>query len=247
MCDLREEHSPTGVYRRWKRFVTSSRWRRSKSASTDEYLPFLDRFVRKLGILRPWSIPPLPEAHTLATNQQVIESLQKDWGPFFGDYSKFLTLGKKINGGAEGDIREATWRCDDGCHYDVVLKVFKNESLRGLSLGILQRMAELGFDSFAFHNSALIYRATLLRDGRFALVLRRYSRNLDELVQLRMKRRSHNQGPPFLDHEAKHLMWEIASGMNILHRRNILHRDLKPSNVLTLESSPIRFYVADFE
>lgn len=180
-----------------------------------------------------------------------MESFHKDWGSFFGGYNKNLILGKKISGGTEGEILEATWRCDDGCHYDVVMKVFNTEYLRILSLGLLKKMAKSEFDSFAFHSSALIYKATLLRDGQFELVLRRYSRDLDKLIQLRMKSRIlDNQGLPFLDHEAKHLMQEIAKGMNILHTSNILHRGLKPSNVLTLEPAhggPIWCYVADFE
>lgn len=232
MCKFREEHLPTSLYRT------------SLLASVDKHQLFLSRVLKKLTASWPWSSPL-----TRPTNRELFASRRREYGDFFGDYNKFLTLGKRIKSGAEGDILEAIWRCDDGCHYDVVVKVFTIDNLRVLSIQMLQAMAEFGYDSFPCFNNALIYKATLLKDGRFALVIRRYSRSLEDLIEHRLKARSERgeQGPPFLNHEVMQLMLEIANGMNILHMRNILHRDLKPSNVLTLETTPLRCYVADFE
>jgi len=52
--------------------------------------------------------------------------------------------------------------------------------LRLLSLGMPQRMAELGFDFFAFCNSALIHKPTLFRDDRLALLLKRYPSEIQQ-------------------------------------------------------------------
>ena len=185
-------------------------------------------------------------------NRQVFEIFKKKYSPFFGDYSHNLILRERISGGIQGEIRAATWRCDDGCGCDVVVKVFNGQySLQDLSPGMLDRMAELEYDSFGFHNLCLIFRVTLLRSGRLAMVMRRYSGNLRKFIELKMQGRVHNEGPPFRDHEAKHLVQEVAKGMNILHSNGILHRDLNPSNVLILKSAcedhPVRCYVADFE
>lgn len=94
-----------------------------------------------------------------------MESFYKDWGFFFGGYNKNLILGKKISGGIEGEILEVMWRCDDGCYYDVVMKVFNMEYLRILLFGLLKKMVKLEFDFFVFYSLVLIYKVILFRDG----------------------------------------------------------------------------------
>jgi hypothetical protein len=237
----------------WKNSVTRLWWRRLNLASMrnssklHSLLARMARNRRNSGLRSP---PALKEARRIA-NYQVFETLRNLYSPFFGDYNHNLVLRERISGGAQGEIRAATWRCDDGCEYDAVVKIFNGQyPLQNLSPRMLTRMAELEFDSYGFHNLCLIFRATLLRDGRFAMVMRRYSGNLRKLINLKMQGRVRNEGPPFLNHEAKYLMHEVAKGMNILHTNGILHRDLNPSNVLTLEPAhggAIRCYVADFE
>lgn len=89
----------------------------------------------------------------------------------------------------------------------------------------------------------------------------RYWRDLRKLIDLQMQR-NHNQGLPFTSGVASRIMFEIAMGMEGLHKRDIVHGDLKAANELIsirpiwacslhMKLDPMKYffvcYVADFE
>ena len=133
--------------------------------------------------------------------------------------------------------------------HELVAKVYKAE---GFSLAALLRHwprstkipphpigpYELG--GFAFGELLLgcckIYCGTFLKDGRFAMVMRRCWGDLRALINLRLKH-TNSQGPPFSHYTSLEIMIDIAGGMGDLHDRGFLHRDLKAANIL-LQFSP---------
>jgi serine/threonine protein kinase len=159
-----------------------------------------------------------------------------------------LKLGRMIAEGGQAQIFEASLR---GCDQRLVAKVFKREAF---SLADLQRQWPLAtknphlkerpfperhhgfvlggvvFGEIIVYCSS-IYWATLLKDGRFAFVMRRYWGDLRTLINLKMKENNF-QGPPFSHETALDIMGRIAWGMRQLHGRGVLHRDLKAANIL---------------
>lgn len=151
---------------------------------------------------------------------------------FFRDYGDSLEVGRKIAEGGQAEVLEATLDGKENC----VVKVFKSN----LRLSDLQRqwIFTPHGDTLSGKNSSwklfrnkccFIKGGTLLKDGRFAFVMKRYWGDLRKLIDLKMEQ-NHHARPPFP--YPLPIMLEIALGMKDLHKNDILHRDLKASNVL---------------
>jgi hypothetical protein len=184
---------------------------------------------------------------------EVFEGLRRKWGGFFENWGDRLVVGEKIAEGGQAEIFDAGWL---GGEY--VLKVFKEgyllrDLVQQLPHGML-RNRPYGW-SFYAANACLINGATLLNNGRFAFHMRKYWGDLRKLIDFRMQRKG-NQSPPFTHPEVGGILLSVATGMQQLHKCDIVHRDLKASNVLVRSNSSKAFDpmnvafvcdVADFE
>ena len=128
-----------------------------------------------------------------------------------------------------------------------VLKVFKGDySLKDLQFQSPQGMLKgenSVFPGFSSGTSSIL-GGMVLEDDRFAIVLKKEWGALRKLIKLRMKH-PNNQGSPFKSQCAKRIMFEIALGMQELHKHEILHRDLKSHNVLV--STPFSKFPEDID
>lgn len=173
---------------------------------------------------------------------------------FFRDYGDSLKIGQKIGEGGQAEIYEATLDGTENC----VVKMFKQD----YSIADLQRQWTFTphGDSLSGKNSSwklfrnkccFIKGGTLLKNNRFAFVMKRYWGDLRKHID------EQSTHPPF--QYPLPIMLEIALGMKELHKSDILHRDLKASNILigssdnsmelTDKKGLYRFhcYIADFE
>lgn len=163
------------------------------------------------------------------TNREIFESIKKQWGGFFSEkWGDNLELGPKIAEGGQAEIFEVEGGID-AIRMEFVVKAYK----KGYSLRSLQAQWPLGTLDGPFNlvNSAIIFAGTVLQDDRFAFVMYKYWGDLRKLIDLKMEQRN-NIGPPFQEPQAISIMWQIANGMEQLHKKKVLHRDLKASNVL---------------
>ncbi|KAG0585858.1 hypothetical protein KC19_2G044700 [Ceratodon purpureus] len=162
--------------------------------------------------------------------------------PFFVDFGGRLDVGQRIAGGGQAGIYEALF--DGQVQEGFVLKVFETA---GSSLADLQRqwVSEIAsnftkwnvFEGFSKGKYSFMKNGTLLKDGRFAFVMRRMWGDLRKAIDNQMDKGSTHQSPPFPLPMSLLVMLEIALGMKELHANGILHRDLKAANVL-LKSDP---------
>ncbi|KAG0625310.1 hypothetical protein M758_2G044400 [Ceratodon purpureus] len=157
--------------------------------------------------------------------------------PFFVDFGGRLDVGQRIAGGGQAGIYEALF--DGQVEEGYVLKVFETA---GSSLADLQRqwVSEIASNFTKWNGSAGILNGkysfmkngTLLKDGRFAFVMRRMWGDLRKAIDNQIVKDSTHQSPPFPLPMSLLIMLEIAVGMKELHANGILHRDLKAANVL---------------
>lgn len=161
--------------------------------------------------------------------------LGRDVPGFFQDMDD-LVLGRLLAEGAQAYIYEACYAGGKG----YVAKVFKME---GFSLEDLLKQMPTGvlnaFERDTREGSplSLICGATLLKDGRFAVLMQRKWGDLRTLINLRLKGKAFDD-PPFTFEEVIMMMFGIAKDMMSLQSESppILHRDLKATNVLVQSS-----------
>ncbi|KAG0613405.1 hypothetical protein M758_6G100400, partial [Ceratodon purpureus] len=178
----------------------------------------------------------------------LLHNICKYLGPIAYRSAGLLSVGEKIAEGGQAEIYEAhiKWgnkvfrkRCEEeGAVF--VLKVFKSGvSLRHLQSkwpeGLLKYRAVIAEREKLHIPQPLQYGCdvqcvTVLRDGRFAFVMRREDEDLRSLID--RKRRFQWRHGPFRDEIAIGMMCKIARGMDWLHGCDIVHRDFKVSNVL---------------
>ncbi|KAG0615550.1 hypothetical protein M758_5G050000 [Ceratodon purpureus] len=202
----------------------------------------------------------------------------RTWGSFFQRFDKDeLVVGRKFREGAQGELYEArikrdapVWRQEVKEHPDrkYVLKVFKfGTPLRNLKKqwpeGYLRFQAQRLAEQHSRRYNCDVICGTLLEDvrfkGRFAFLLQREEEDLRSLIDRNMRRwtiwspwtifRRPQPLGPFPKEVAESIMYEIACGVDWLHRHDIVHRDLKAANVLVSKGTDdkLNCFVADYE
>jgi serine/threonine protein kinase len=174
-----------------------------------------------------------------------------------------VEVGRRIGGGGQAEVYEALF---DGHATDFVLKVFRRDT----SLADLQRLwATHIFNKtkeeegmvWLVSSICIIQNGTMLKDGRFAFVMKRYWGDLRRAIDLQiLKDVKTCQNPPFPLSITVWIMYRIAYGTRELHiRGKRLHRDLKAANVLLdfdiekyiekglLGKNMVECHIADFE
>jgi len=190
----------------------------------------------------------------LSANSERFKELMEQWRcpksehGFFLHYGKRLKMGRKIAEGGQAEIFNASFKGDKRAF---VLKVFKDARLEDLErlwppplLPLLYVDYEPDWMREERH-CCWIRGGTVLKDGRFAFLMDKYSGDLRSLINRRMRNQRSEMGP-FDLLRALEIMRDIARGMRSLHQRGIFHRDLKASNVLLREAAG-SCVVADFE
>lgn len=111
-----------------------------------------------------------------------------------------MEVGRKIGGGGQGEIYEALFDGEVDEHF--VLKVFRSD----YSLAVLQRLwiTEIGssFSRWRGWQGVLVgccftKNGTLLKDGRFAFVMKRYWGDLRKAIDLQIIKDKTHFSPPF--------------------------------------------------
>jgi serine/threonine protein kinase len=86
--------------------------------------------------------------------------------------------------------------------------------------------------------------------GSFCILMRKYDCSLRNAIDEEM-RKNNNSGRPFIPGVAVNMICQIALGMAILHRENIMHRDLKADNVFVYKDAadnmPWSAHIGDFD
>jgi serine/threonine protein kinase len=196
----------------------------------------------------------------MESNQVVFERLKEhpEWGPFFRRSWYDLEIGEKIGEGGQAEIFAASGtNLRDGTKRDLVVKAFKD----GYFLGDLQRWWPSGLAKAALPNRYFTGRkfneffglcwaldVQLLKGDKFAFVFDRHWGDLRKLIDMRML--VTNGTPPFSFRTTLYILYQIAVGMENMHKFGLLHRDLKAANVLVVNkaiSDYASVLVADFE
>jgi serine/threonine protein kinase len=156
--------------------------------------------------------------------------------PFFWDFGGRVEVGRRIGGGGQAEVYEALF---DGHATDFVLKVFRSDT----SLVQLQRLWATDMFDYTkkvegvlkgLESCCRIVSGTMLKDGRFAFVMKRYWGDLRRAIDLQIVKDVKTcQNPPFPLSITVWIMYKIASGIvTLYYHGKCLHRDLKAANVL---------------
>ena len=216
------------------------------------------------------------EEEAEVSNVKELEELQRHpvWGTFFHKFNHCngctLEVGEKFAEGAQGELFHChvKWGNSKMNEEDLkkgtkwALKVFKKGTFlhdlkSQLSQGLLQfHAAEMKnwrspTPKVLPRYQCTVFRGTLLEDGRFAFLMVKEHFDLRSLIERNMKSKGGESGGPFLKEEGEVMMYQIALGVEWLHKHDIVHRDLKASNVLVYERKSglpkWEPYVADYE
>ena len=161
----------------------------------------------------------------------------------FGEY----TLHEKIGIGATADVWVAV---KDGAENFVALKVYAK----------IKHLENVAFDIFyeEFEKTKLLNHPNVLNTVDFfvsnhspALALPLYSNCLEkELTERKIKFHKGNSSTNsyFNDEEILDIVVQISSGLDYLHKQNIIHNDIKPANIVfnRLPYGIIQYAIIDF-
>eukprot|EP00928_Gymnodinium_smaydae_P093238 TRINITY_DN7730_c0_g3_i2.p1 TRINITY_DN7730_c0_g3~~TRINITY_DN7730_c0_g3_i2.p1 ORF type:complete len:1032 (+),score=194.44 TRINITY_DN7730_c0_g3_i2:310-3096(+) len=150
-------------------------------------------------------------------------------------------IGKLVGVGASAKVFFATDRLTgDFAAIKITLQTDDNQGSR---LGALA-LREAAILRWARHPSILQYRGvfetTDLSTGRFAWAI------ITEFIsggELFMKVK--NNGP-FCEPRARHVLTQLLSGIDFLHKRGLVHRDIKTENVILREAETDSIKLVDF-
>ncbi|KAG0600437.1 hypothetical protein M758_11G034200 [Ceratodon purpureus] len=137
-----------------------------------------------------------------------------------------LTVGRKIAEGGQAVIHEAHMASTSNIRpVSVVVKKFKE--YRGVIQGLFPPQFDTYTNMYVCKPTGFFFDD----DGSLCMIMDRYSGDLRDLIDSRMKLRDHS-GPPFTESVAVSIIIQLALALKSLHGSKIYHRDLKCKNIL---------------
>jgi eukaryotic-like serine/threonine-protein kinase len=158
-----------------------------------------------------------------------------------GDKIQDYELIEFISSGATAEV----WHVKDSAGEDKALKIFS--PMRGVDSGTLDTL----FDEFRL--TLDLDHPNILKPEKmgsfqkvpYIIMPLCHGGLQSEHTSRAIQRKRQNDGNLnlFSNQEVKSFLVEIASGLDYLHKSNIIHRDIKPENILILEEQGIKRYV----
>lgn len=195
----------------------------------------------------------------VAENRKVFKSLQvhPEWGTFFRTFNKgggvSVVVEDKFAAGAQAEIFNVSIQWPNMTPVERrmkwVLKVFRKgtllQDLRSQwPLGYLRCRGRLMKSRNPLRSFVSgLENGILLPSGQFGFIMRKQDEDLRRLIERSRPHCGYASGP-FEKKRLEFYLYQIACGMDWLHKRDIVHRDLKASNVLVSQAF---CYVSDFE
>ncbi|CAK9202827.1 unnamed protein product [Sphagnum troendelagicum] len=152
-----------------------------------------------------------------------------------------LEMEEEIAAGAQGHVHLAKWKRDSSVPVPVVVKVMNGKydlrSLQSLPWWSLpwwpqlRKVVELGSDENLEGCCRVL--GVCVKGTALWIIMERFAGDLKNFIEKKILKNSTNWTDSFAATSLTlHMMWSIATGMEILHANGILHRDLKASNIL---------------